>query len=152
LRSIIDSGYARYYDVAPFHAYPETWTPSGIVVENYLDARYRQFVRDDKTLGEGEPIWINEMGFATIPGKSERDQDNWWARAVSTFVADPYVEHIGVYEIKDLPLGKESIGDERNHFLGLTRVDRTKKLAFHTVALLKSLLGSGKVTHRPTAL
>lgn len=146
LRSITESGHARYYDIAPFHAYPETWTPSGIVVENYLDARYREFVRDDKTLGEGEPIWINEMGFATIPGKSERDQANWWARAVSTFLADPHIEHIGVYEIKDLPHGKDSIGDEKNHFLGLTRADRTKKLAFHTVALLKTLLGSEKIT------
>jgi hypothetical protein len=146
LRSITQSGHARYYDITPFHAYPETWTSSDVVVENYLDARYREFVRDNKTLGEAEPIWINEMGFATTPGKSELDQANWWARAVSTFLADPYIEHIGVYEIKDLPLGKESIGDEKNHYLGLTRADRTKKLAFHTVALLRNLLATGKIT------
>jgi polysaccharide biosynthesis protein PslG len=146
LRSITQSGHARYYDITTFHAYPETWTSSDVVVENYLDARYREFVRDNKRLGQAEPIWINEMGFAMTPGKSELDQANWWARAVSTFVADPYVEHIGVYEIKDLPLGKESIGDEKNHYLGLTRADRTKKLAFHTVALLTDLLAVGKIT------
>jgi polysaccharide biosynthesis protein PslG len=146
LRSITQSGHARYYDITPFHAYPETWTSPEVVVENYLDARYREFVRDDKTVGEGEPIWINEMGFATTPDKTERDQANWWARAMSTFLADPYVEHIGVYEIKDLPPGKDAIGDGKNHHLGLTRADRTKKLAFHTVALLKNLLGVEKIT------
>ena len=146
LRSITQTGYARYYDITPFHAYPETWTSSDVVIENYLDARYREFVRANRTVGEAEPIWINEMGFATTPGKSERDQANWWARAVSTFLSDPHIEHIGVYEIKDLPLGKEIIGDEKNHYLGLTRADRTKKLAFHTVALLKNLLGANKIT------
>ncbi|HEU5464430.1 MAG TPA: glycoside hydrolase, partial [Candidatus Binatia bacterium] len=89
-------------------------------------------------------------GFAVVPGRSERDQANWWARAVSTFLADPAVEHIGVYEIKDLPLGKETIGDEKNHFLGITRTDRTKKLAFHTVALLKNLLGQTAIAPADT--
>ena len=101
LRAITQDGYARYYHIAPFHAYPETWTTADVVVENYLDERYREFVRQNQTAGDGEPIWINEMGFAVVPGSSERDQANWWARAVSTFLADPAVEHIGVYEIKD---------------------------------------------------
>jgi hypothetical protein len=146
LRQITGSGHARYYDITPFHAYPETWTPEDVVVENYLNAGYRAFVEHNKVLGEGEPVWINEMGFAMTPGRSEAQQANWWARAVSTFIADPYIEHIGVYEIKDLPLGTEAIGDEKNHYLGITRADRTKKLAFHTVAMLKDLLGVGRIT------
>ncbi len=147
LDSIAGGGYARYYDITPFHAYPETWTENDVFVENYLDARYRAFVRHNRALGEGEPIWINEMGFATTGGKSELDQANWWARAVSTFLADPQIEHIGVYEIKDLPAGENVIGDEKNYHLGLTRTDRTKKLAFHTVALLKDLLGTAPITN-----
>jgi hypothetical protein len=145
LNSIARSGYARYYDITPFHAYPETWTSNDVFVENYLDAGYRAFVRDNRALGEGEPIWINEMGFAATAGKSELDQANWWARAVSTFAADPDIEHIGVYEIKDLPPGQSVIGDEKNYHLGLTRTDRSKKPAFYTVALLKDLLGTGPV-------
>lgn len=145
LNSILRGGYARYYDITPFHAYPETWTPNDVVVENYLDARYGAFVRHNRALGEREPIWINEMGFAATAGKSELDQANWWARAVSTFLADPHIEHIGVYEIKDLPAGQNVIGDHKNYHLGLTRTDRTKKLAFYTVALLKDLLGTGPI-------
>lgn len=142
LRQIVDNGCARYYDITPFHAYPETWINS--TVENYLDAGYRAFVDANENLGEAEPIWINEIGFAATPEMGEAEQANWWARAVSTFLADPYIEHIGVYEIKDLAPGKETIGDEKNYYLGLTRVDRGKKLAFYTVALLRKLL-AGKV-------
>ena len=120
------------------------------MVENYLDRHYREsFVGDNKTLGEAEPIWINEMGFSATPDKSEREQANWWARAVSTFLADPHIEHIGVYEIKDLPLGKETIGDEKNHYLGITRADRGKKLAFYTVDLLTDLLDVGTLITAP---
>jgi len=85
LRPIVQSGYARYYDITAFHAYPETWTKEDVVVENYLDAGYRRFIADNQNPGEDEPIWINEMGFAATPDKTERDQANWWARAVSTF-------------------------------------------------------------------
>ena len=98
-----------------------------------MDRRYREFVAYNRSPGEGEPIWINEMGFATTADKTERDQAYWWA-------------HIGVYEIKDLPIGKDVIGDAKNHYLGLTRTDRTKKLAFYTVAMLKNLLGTVKIT------
>jgi hypothetical protein len=147
LGSITRSGHARYYDVTPFHAYPETWTPDDVSVENYLDARYRAFVRYNRAPGEREPIWINEMGFATTPGRSELDQANWWARAVSTFLLEPDIEHIGVYEIKDLRPGEKVIGDEKNYHLGITRTDRTRKLAFHTVAALRDLLASAPITN-----
>jgi len=147
LQSIVKDGYARYYEVTPFHAYPETWTEPGVVVENYLDRSYREFfVRYNKALGESEPIWINEMGFAATPQKTERQQASWRARAVSTFLADPHVEHIGVYEIKDLAPGREIIGDEKNYYLGITRADRAKKLAFHTVDMLTDLLDAGTLT------
>jgi hypothetical protein len=146
LAAIAADDYARYYDVTPFHAYPETWSDAGVSVENYLDARYRAFARYNRTLGEGEPIWINEMGFATTPGKSELDQANWWARAVSTFLAEPEIEHIGVYEIKDLAPGENAIGDEKNYHLGLTRADRTRKTAFYTVGLLRDLLGTALIS------
>jgi hypothetical protein len=37
------------------------------------------------------------------------------------------------------------IGDAKNHRLGITRTDRTKKLAFYTVAMLKDLLGAVEI-------
>jgi hypothetical protein len=145
LLALIEGGHAQHYDVVPFHAYPETWTEPGTVVENYLDAHhYDSFVLTNN-LGEAEPIWINEMGFATTPGRTEEQQANWFARAVSTFLAEPEIEQIGIYEIKDLAQGREMIGDDTNYYLGLTRADRTKKLAFYTVDLLTDLLDTGAI-------
>lgn len=137
---------AGSFDIVPLHAYPETWTPETVTVENYLDAQYRTFTDTVKTDCQNEPIWINEAGFATAAGKTERDQANWWARAIATFLAAPEVEHIGIYEIKDLKPEREIIGEGRNYFLGLTDPDRKKKLAFHTVDLLTDLLDVSPLT------
>jgi polysaccharide biosynthesis protein PslG len=138
---------APLIDVVPFHAYPETWTPDSVVVENYLDPSYARYFLPtvDGECG-GKPVWINETGFATTPGKTERQQAEWWARAIATFVAAPRVEHIGIYEIRDAPQDRPVIGDAPNYHLGITRRDRTKKLAFHTVKLLTRLLGVDSVT------
>ncbi len=51
------------------------------------------------------------------------------------------VEHIGIYEIKDLAPAREAIGDAPNYHLGLTRTDRSKKLAFNTVRMMVDLFG-----------
>jgi hypothetical protein len=127
------------FDVLPFHAYPETWTPPEVTAENYLGGLDEFVARADERCGR-RSIWINETGFATVPGQSEREQASWWVRAVATFLSHPRVEHIGVYEIKDLPTDRPVIGDAPNYHLGLTRTDRTKKLAFYTVDLLTDLL------------
>ena len=123
------------FDIAPFHAYPETWGPDSIHVENYLAGTYGDFVKTVDACGRGKGIWINEAGFATVPGKSQRDQAAWWARALATFAAAPRVTGIGVYEIKDLKTDKPAIGGAPNDHLGLTTSDRVKKMAFSTVAL-----------------
>jgi hypothetical protein len=133
--------------IVPFHAYPETWTPDSVVVENYLGSFYREhFVPTAKDRCRGDPIWINEAGYATTPGRSERAQANWWVRAIATFLADPHIEHIGIYEIKDLRKDSPVIGDAPNYHLGITKVDRIKKLAFHTLKRLVHLLNVGTIT------
>jgi hypothetical protein len=130
-------------DVIPFHAYPETWTPAHVTVENYLA---RSFESDfaaaaDAACGR-KPVWINETGYATTPGRSEADQAHWWARAIATFAAQPRIEHIGIYEIKDAPRDKPVIGDAPNYYLGLAYSDRRRKVAFQTVKWLVAMLGS----------
>jgi hypothetical protein len=135
------------FDVLPFHAYPETWTPASVIVENYLGAAYREhfLAVADQRCGR-KPIWINETGFATVPGKTERQQARWWVRAFATFLAAPRVEHLGIYEIKDQRKDTPVIGDAPNYHLGLLREDRTPKLAFHTVKLLLRLFNSDSIT------
>lgn len=135
---------AESFDAVPFHAYPETWTPDSIRVENYLGGAYRDLLAAVDSCG-GKPVWINETGFATMPGKSEADQANWWVRALATFAAAPRVSLIGVYEIKDLRPDRPAIGGAPNYHLGLTRADRTPKLAFRTVSYLAHFFAADSI-------
>ena len=144
-RVCANAGVSTRFDVLPVHAYPETWTPEGVTLESYATT-IPPFVREADAACGRKSVWINETGFATVPGKTEEDQANWWVRAVATFAAEPRVEHIGIYEIKDLPLHREAIGDAPNYHLGLTRTDRKKKLAFYTVDMLTDLLDTGRIT------
>jgi hypothetical protein len=107
LEHACEDGHASF-DVLPFHAYPETWTPDSITVE--------------------------------------KDQAEWWVRALATFLAEPRVEQIGIYEIKDQPLGTAVIGDAPNYYLGLIRRDGSPKLAFETIRLLVRLFNSDSIT------
>jgi polysaccharide biosynthesis protein PslG len=138
----------RSIAVIPFHAYPETWTPADVVVENYLGPGFARFVSEADASCGPKPIWINEMGYATTPGVTETDQARWWVRAVATFAATPRIEHLGIYEIKDLRQDQPVIGDAPNYHLGLTHVDRRKKLAFSTVARLVSMLSGHRIAWR----
>jgi polysaccharide biosynthesis protein PslG len=138
-----DGGGGRRVHVIPFHAYPETWTPPDVTVENYLGSGFEErFVRGADAACGPKALWINETGYATTKGRTEVDQARWWVRAAATFTAEPRIEHIGIYEIKDLRPDRPAIGDAPNYHLGLTRADREKKLAFGTVARLVSMLGA----------
>jgi hypothetical protein len=127
-------------DAIPFHAYPETWTPPDVDLERYLGPQFNTgFIRSaDETCGR-RPIWINETGFATTEGVSEQAQAEWWVRAIASFAAQPRVEEIGVYEIKDLRPDREAIGGTPNYHLGLLHADRSRKPAFATVKMLASM-------------
>jgi polysaccharide biosynthesis protein PslG len=135
------------FDVLPFHAYPETWTPESVTVETYLGSDFGGEFLDpaDQQCGL-KPIWINETGFATTPGRTERQQADWWVRAFATFLSARRVEHLGIYEIKDQRQDTPVIGDAPNYYLGLLRADRSPKLAFHTVKFLVRLFGTDSIT------
>ena len=103
--------------------------------------------------------------------QGEMRQAQWFARAVSTFLSDRYISHIGFYEIKDLRRDEAAIGtfvilsyeprswtqpfichsfshfpgDIINYSLGLCTSDRQKKMAFSTVKILVSLLGTSNM-------
>ncbi|UCE07640.1 MAG: beta-galactosidase, partial [bacterium] len=146
LNELTSAGYAQFYDITPFHCYAETWTYPNVYMENYLGDDYLNlFVSNNNDVGEGEPIWVNEIGYATYY-KTEEDQANFMCRAISALLADAEVEHIGWYEIKDLPEGSPIIGDEANYYLGITYTDRTKKLAFYTLDMLTDFFDGNTIT------
>ncbi|MFL5578705.1 MAG: beta-galactosidase [Gemmatimonadaceae bacterium] len=131
----------RRLAAVPVHVYAETWTPDSVTLERAVadleSPPFREAV--DGPCG-APPVWANEIGFATARGRSERDQADWWVRAIAALAAAPHVTLVGVYEIKDLAPGSAVIGEAENYHLGLTRADRAPKLAFRTVRLMVSLL------------
>jgi hypothetical protein len=136
---------AARFTVIPLHAYPETWLPPDVTVESYGQSITAFTSAADAACGR-KSIWVNEAGYATTQGKSERDQANWWVRAVATFLAQPRVEQIGIYRLRDLAADRPSIGGEPNYHLGLVRADGSKKTAFETIRLLHGLLDVGRLT------
>ena len=135
----------RMFAIAPFHAYPETWTPPDVRVENYLSGAYRsEYLPILQSACNNQPVWINELGYATTPGRSEAAQADWWVRAFGTFLADSAVSHLGIYALKDLAPDQPVIGDAPNYHLGLMHVDRKPKLAYRTVQMLVRLMGPEK--------
>jgi hypothetical protein len=128
-------------DAVAVHSYHETWTPPAETVETFGGQSYRtDFLGTlDEACGR-TPIWVNEAGYATANGHTERDQALWWTRAIATYAATPRVTQIGVYEIKDLRSNDPIIGEAENRHLGITDTARRPKLAFHTVQRLVALL------------
>ncbi|MBA3916202.1 MAG: hypothetical protein H0X25_20635 [Acidobacteriales bacterium] len=140
-----DFGNGSTFDVAPFHAYPETWEDS--TVETYLDDQYYDYyVPELERRCSGQAVWVNELGFATTKGKTEQQQSYWWARAFATFLADSKIQQLGVYQVRDVPPGQGVIGSDANYHLGITTVHRKPKLAYYTLGMLVGLLPPGEIT------
>jgi len=139
------SGAAASFSVLPIHAYPETWLPPDVTVESYASS-IAPFVRDADAACGRKSIWVNEAGAPTTADKNERDQARWWVRPVASSLAEPRIEQIGIYRLRDLPVDQPSIGGEPNYHLGLVYTDGRPKLAFHTIRLLHDLLDVGRLT------
>ncbi len=145
----LDLGLSSSFDVVPVHSYHESWNTAA--VESYLTAwgsPFGDIANVLATKGDGQPIWMNEIGYPTIGNKTELDQARFIRRATSTLMSTGELSLISWYEIKDLPrdfhLGV--IGDDVNYHLGLTHVDRTKKLGFYTYQNIVSLFNDHKFT------
>ncbi|MFW6029637.1 MAG: family 1 glycosylhydrolase [Halanaerobiales bacterium] len=131
------------FDVLPIHSYAESWSKDS--AESYLSANGRSSFDGVASLleyrGDGQPIWINEIGYPTIEGNTEEDQANFLRRVLATLMATEQISLISWYEIKDLemnnPIGV--IGDDINYHLGLTDFQRNKKLAFYTYQNIVSI-------------
>lgn len=78
LRPIVEAGHAQYYEITPVHVYDETWDRDS--VETWFDSQwYGYFVPHNNNVGEAEPIWVNEIGYATYQENDENDQATTYA-------------------------------------------------------------------------
>lgn len=147
---LLEQGLSDSFDVVPVHSYHESWHAAA--VESYLTdwgSPFEDIARLLQAKGDGQSIWINEIGYPTIGQKTELDQARFIRRAIATLLSTGEISLLSWYEIKDLPtdfhLGV--IGDDINYHLGLTYKDRTKKLGFHTYKDIVSLLNYENLTY-----
>ena len=86
--SCSDQGLSSAFDVVPVHSYHESW--SSATVESYLTSWGSPF-NDIKQLllakGDGQEVWVNEIGYPTIGGRTEEDQASFIRRAVATLMS-----------------------------------------------------------------
>ncbi|MCF7808303.1 MAG: beta-galactosidase [Candidatus Marinimicrobia bacterium] len=137
-----DHDISQHIDVVNIHNYFETWHPDPVEhITDYVDEIYSIVA----AYGDGQPVWMAEVGYSTWRMDSARVSNDYVAcyeyehtpeyQAVDLFkrcalvAATHQVSAIAWYELKDLPMGEDVIGDNNNRNLGVCYVDHTPKPA-----------------------
>jgi hypothetical protein len=147
-----DYGLSPYIDIVNIHNYYETWHRHPIEdIYNYINEMHDVIWR----YGDDQPLWMFEVGYSTFR-KGARVSDVYDAfykhehspeyQAVQLFktlvliAATENVEAAAWYEIKDLPLHEDVIGDNDNtRFLGVAYPDWKPKPAATSLVFFNKL-------------
>lgn len=138
---------ARFVDIVNLHAYFETWSPEPLEA---LPQFIRRAVRITHEHGQGEPIWLAEVGYSAFrrDGVTSPVYRNHYAhehtsdyqadmllRTVALARASGHVSLLAWYRINNLPAEQDIIGDVNNRYLGLLAADRTPLPALRAMSL-----------------
>ncbi|KUO63447.1 hypothetical protein APF79_06660 [bacterium BRH_c32] len=135
-----DHGISPYVDIINCHNYFETW--SGYPIENITS--YINELHDIvQRYGNNQPIWMAEVGYSTWRMEGSKISADYNAyydyehtpeyQAVQIFktltlaVSTEKLSAITWYEIKDLPMVENVIGDNNNRNLGVAYYDHKPK-------------------------
>lgn len=147
-----DHGIGPYVDVVNIHNYFETW--SGTPNENVID--YVHSVADVVQMyGNGQSIWMAEVGYSTFRGKDGRISEHYTAqydyehtpryqavhivRTLTMLHATEKLAAIAWYEVKDLTSSEDVIGDDNNRHLGVATLHHEKKPAETALSFFNKL-------------
>lgn len=140
-------------DVVNVHCYFETWHPDPIETLPAYVARAAEIVREH---GEGEPLWMAELGYSSVDGRTrvsdvyrarylgehtDAAQANALARKAVLTLATGEIDLFAWYRINDLPVTQEVIGDDNNLHLGIRDVRGQPKAAFAALRHFTALFG-----------
>jgi hypothetical protein len=147
-----DYGLSPYIDIVNIHNYYETWHRHPIEqIRDYINEVHDVIWR----YGNNQPLWMAEVGYSTFR-KGARVSDVYDAyykhehspeyQAVQLFktltliAATENVEAVAWYELKDLPMHEEVIGDnDNNRFLGVAYPDWKPKPATESLVFFNKL-------------
>ncbi|MDP4196572.1 MAG: hypothetical protein Q8940_16075 [Bacteroidota bacterium] len=150
-----DYGISPYVDIVNCHNYFETWSPKPIEeITNYVN----EISEVIKQYGLNQSLWMAEVGYSTWRmGKSKVSNDyrayynyehtpQYHAvelfKTLSLVVSTEKVAAICWYELKDLPMGENVIGDNNNRNLGVAYYDYKPKPALTALKFFNSLFSS----------
>lgn len=140
-------------DVVNIHCYFETWHPDPIETLPAYVARAAEIVREH---GEGEPLWMAELGYSSVAGRAQVSdvyrarylgehtdaaQANALARKAVLTLATGEIDLFAWYRINDLPATQEVIGDDNNLHLGIRDVRGRPKPAWAALRHCTALFG-----------
>ncbi len=148
-----DYGVAEYVDVVNCHNYYETWHKNPVEeIVPYVNEVYRVV----NEYGEGEPIWMAEVGYSTFRQGSlvSSEYSNYYnyehtpeyqavdlVKRIALVRSTGEIDALAWYEIKDLPQSDEVIGDiYNNKHLGIAYADHSPKPANQALIFINNLL------------
>lgn len=142
---------AAAVDVVNVHSYAETWSNDPLESVAPYVAQVADVIA---RAGDGEPIWVAEVGYGSYRAGARVSHDytaryayehtaDYQAvalvRMVTRLLATGAVSLIAWYEIRDLPAGADVIGDENNRHLGVLTVDGAPKPALAALTFMRAL-------------
>jgi hypothetical protein len=148
-----DHGVSEYVDVVNMHNYNETWSADPL---EDVGAYIRRVSEIIARYGDGQPLWMAEIGYSTYrDGASVSDENLAYyayehtpafqavqlVRTVTAALATDKLSALAWYEIKDLPPTDEVIGDTNNRHLGVANNDHSWKPAAHALAFADRFYG-----------
>ncbi|MCR2822370.1 GH39 family glycosyl hydrolase [Lederbergia panacisoli] len=160
VRSIFKDGAADNIDVINIHFYNETWNPNA-TERIYDDIKIvADVIREN---GGKQELWIAEIGYSDYVQEDGIKVSDWvrkkapyektkefqavtFMRAYSLIAATEDVSTILWYEIKNLRLNSEAIGDVNNYFLGALDHNYFPKHLWFSIAATKQLFSNPFIT------
>ncbi len=147
-----DHGISPYVDVVNIHNYYETW--SGHPIEHITD--YINEIADIiQRWGNKQSMWMAEVGYSTWRMEQSKVSDSYYAYydyehtpqyqavvLVKTLALAFSTEKLAAttwYEIKDLPMAENVIGDNNNRNLGVAYYDYKPKPARQAITFFNKL-------------
>ena len=155
VQSIYTAGVGDYIDIIDVHGYNETWNSNSTESYAYTISDLAGTI---KTNGGKQELWVGEIGYSDYVQengqvsyyvkknedyeKTQPFQAVTFLRTYATIVSTNEVSGIMWYEIKNLRLDSEAIGDVNNYFLGCLDHNYFPKPLWFAVTMANQLFSS----------
>lgn len=147
-----DHGIGPFVDIVNIHNYFETWSGYPIEhIESYINEVHDIIQR----WGNNQSLWMAEVGYSTWRMEGSKVSNDYYAyydyehtpeyqavalfKTLSLVMSTNKLAAVTWYEIKDLPMAENVIGDNNNRNLGVAYYDYKPKPALKALTFFNKL-------------